>query len=233
MVVTLAALIASENQDTPFTIGLLGDWGSGKSNLMHLLKKNLKVRSDSERFYFADFNAWEYEHTDNITAGVAQEVLNGFFRKPEYKFTPNDKNTFYNVVINSANKIKYQCSYLFKRFSRLLWKLKVRVRFGCKENGLLIPITFLLSIAAGLYSINELITGYDGILDQKVPISLLAVSLFFILNYYKQILLIFDHPLTINLNSYLRLPNYMNHLGTVPMLKRHLRNLCEIIIPAK
>ncbi|MFB3138494.1 MAG: hypothetical protein ACE10B_04680, partial [Phycisphaerales bacterium] len=28
-------------------------------------------------FLFATFNAWQYEHTDDIRAGLAQEVVNG------------------------------------------------------------------------------------------------------------------------------------------------------------
>ena len=57
------------------TIGLLGDWGVGKSTLVHLLKNELVRRQDQQPFLFAEFNAWAYEHTDNLQADACPQVL--------------------------------------------------------------------------------------------------------------------------------------------------------------
>ena len=73
------ALVNFIDNDTyagEMTIGLLGKWGSGKSTLIALLREQL-VTSKSNQWLFAEFNAWEYEHADNIQAGVAQEAING------------------------------------------------------------------------------------------------------------------------------------------------------------
>jgi len=59
-----------------FTVALLGDWGEGKSTMMKLLEKRLKENHPG-RFDFATFDAWEYENTDNIAAGLSQEVVKG------------------------------------------------------------------------------------------------------------------------------------------------------------
>ena len=68
-------LAAKENIDHQ-TIGLLGDWGAGKSTFIKLLKSALAERSTA-KFLFAEFNAWEYEHTDHMQAGIAREALKG------------------------------------------------------------------------------------------------------------------------------------------------------------
>lgn len=192
LVDSIAAMIASPKQDTPFTIGLLGDWGSGKSNVLHLLRKSLIEREDSDRFYFADFNAWQYEHTDNMAAGVAQEVIKGLL----------DKKNFWQQT-------------------------GIRLRFGNKENGWLVPLIVVLLLVVAVYSFVMILL--DG---SRGWIAALGASGIILTGFIKRIFTILEHPLTAKINSYLKLPSYVDHLGTIPMLQRHLRFLCELIIPS-
>lgn len=76
LVNAMADILAAEKNTEHQTIGLLGDWGAGKSTFIKLLKSVLEERSTAE-FLFAEFNAWEYEHTDHMQAGVAREALKG------------------------------------------------------------------------------------------------------------------------------------------------------------
>lgn len=48
-----------ENTNTPITIALQGEWGSGKTSLMNSLKKNLSD-SDNSNFHSIWLNTWEY-----------------------------------------------------------------------------------------------------------------------------------------------------------------------------
>ena len=191
LVNAMADIIASPGQDTPFTIGLLGDWGSGKSNVMHLLRNKLGARADYERFYFADFNAWEYEHTDNMAAGVAQEVLKGFLER---------KTTWEKFVIK--------------------WK------FGKLENGVLLPL-ILLSVF--VVAVTSLIMIFQG--ESQGWVAAFGVAGVIIAGFIKQIFTILEHPLTAKVNNYLKLPSYAVHLGTIPILKKHLKILSALIIP--
>lgn len=195
LVQSLASMIASPKQETPFTIGLLGDWGSGKSNVMYLLRKALKSREDKRRFYFADFNAWQYEHTDNMAAGVAQEVLSG-------------------IIDNKS----------------IGEKLKIRWEFGIKENGKKTPIA--LSVLAFILIVSFIVlfssTSSGWVIGSIVS---LILSLGFLATLIKKATLILGHPFTTKVNSYLKLPSYADHLGTIPMLQRHLQTLCNIVIP--
>lgn len=79
---SLAKMFLHTKDMEGFTVALLGEWGEGKSTVMRLVRKELK----KQPFEFAEFNAWEYEHTDNIAAGLAQEVLKGLlkFKKAAY-----------------------------------------------------------------------------------------------------------------------------------------------------
>ncbi|HXQ37245.1 MAG TPA: P-loop NTPase fold protein, partial [Anaerolineales bacterium] len=67
---TLAAIRYSE---PPFTWGIYGDWGSGKTSLMKLIKgrmetdlKNPEPSSQEALHIPVWFNAWEYENELNI-----------------------------------------------------------------------------------------------------------------------------------------------------------------------
>jgi len=75
LVDTLATILAAPNNHHHQTIGLLGHWGIGKSTVINLLKERLLKDHQEQPFLFAEFNAWEYEHTDNVQAGIAQEMI--------------------------------------------------------------------------------------------------------------------------------------------------------------
>jgi hypothetical protein len=84
----LAKNLAHEKNRDSRTIGLLGDWGSGKTTFVNMLKNEL-IKSDSvQPFIFGDFNAWSYEHTDNIQAGVAQELIKALTSSPDFSNQP-------------------------------------------------------------------------------------------------------------------------------------------------
>ncbi|RZA01920.1 MAG: hypothetical protein EOO68_10010, partial [Moraxellaceae bacterium] len=72
LVNTLAEFLAHPKNNHHLTIGLLGDWGVGKSSVVQLLKRRILESHAEQPFLFAEFNAWAYEHTNNLQAGIAQ-----------------------------------------------------------------------------------------------------------------------------------------------------------------
>ncbi len=193
LVEALAAMLADPAQHTPFTLALLGDWGAGKSSLMHLLRKRLLQRADQARFRFATFNAWAYEHTDNMAAGLAQEVLKG-------------------LVAELG-----------------LWaRLRLRFAFAWHEYGgqflmALLGLGFLLGTSA-LLGVTAVTTEEARLLAGAGSVGAFGLLLYIWLRFKD----IYQHPLASELNSYLRLPQYLEHLGLVPVLQRHIRTLCAL-----
>lgn len=82
----LASVIASSDVEPPLSVGVFGDWGSGKSFFMNLLKTDIArlAEDDSRRpdgcrqycEYIAsvDFNAWDYAETD-LWASLVQSIF--------------------------------------------------------------------------------------------------------------------------------------------------------------
>lgn len=63
----------------PLTVGLLGDWGSGKSSLMRITRQELlKIRDYGEspsRYLCVEFSPWQYEDYDDVKVALMTTVL--------------------------------------------------------------------------------------------------------------------------------------------------------------
>ncbi len=49
-----------------FTIGVFGDWGTGKTTLMRLIQKQLQEKNDETKMVTVWFNAWRYEREEQF-----------------------------------------------------------------------------------------------------------------------------------------------------------------------
>ncbi|NNN32187.1 AAA family ATPase [Streptomyces sp. S3(2020)] len=61
----LARVIVSEATETPFTVGIFGPWGSGKSSLLRMIAETLEA-DYPERTIRVDFNPWVYRNEPNM-----------------------------------------------------------------------------------------------------------------------------------------------------------------------
>lgn len=79
-VAMLATVIADEKTPLPLSIGLFGEWGSGKSTFMGLLREQVRTLADSgsprylRHIRQIGFNAWNYADT-NLWASLGQEIF--------------------------------------------------------------------------------------------------------------------------------------------------------------
>lgn len=69
----IADIVLRAAAATPFTLGIQGGWGTGKSSLMQLVRRHVEARSD-KRVRVAWFNAWTAEGT-NALAALIRSVL--------------------------------------------------------------------------------------------------------------------------------------------------------------
>ena len=65
----------------PLTVGLLGDWGSGKSSLMRITRQELTGDGDGDedgsrsRYVCVDFSPWQYEDYHDVKVALMSTVL--------------------------------------------------------------------------------------------------------------------------------------------------------------
>lgn len=71
----LAELVLSSHASTPFTVGIEGTWGQGKSSLMERVEAELKRRAPAGRVETVKFNAWTAGDGD-VLEGLVRSVIN-------------------------------------------------------------------------------------------------------------------------------------------------------------
>ncbi len=191
----IANILSADKNKQHLTIGLLGDWGSGKSFLLKLIKQQLPtpvphLYSDGVGFLYGEFNAWAYEHTDNIQAGVTQEAVTAL----------TGELSFIRKLILTV---------------RFAWRLK-------KPYLILSILLPMLIILLGWYVTKEGLdfAGLDGLLG--------LVGLGSLAGWIAVLKDIIPHPFARKLHTYLRLPTYGKHLGTIPIMQEQLKVLSDI-----
>ena len=219
LVQTLADMLSYPGQALPMTIALLGDWGSGKSTVLYQLKVALESIRDSEReldrkgraedrkprarYLFAEFNAWEYEQTDSMRAGLAQEVVKGLTRGMGWwrKF---------GLALRRASKAH------FLEF----WQ----------TVGALVLALIGVWLGISLVSPDDLQKAIEGtqLAKELGGTGIVGASFYVLSNVWRSARRLLEHPMASQMNTYLKLPNYGKHLGDVPVIKHELESLCEM-----
>ena len=74
----LARMVLMAESKPPLTIGIYGEWGSGKSALMHLIRKELENEQKARNLPLlsVEFNAWEHAGNEQkLWAGLSQAIV--------------------------------------------------------------------------------------------------------------------------------------------------------------
>ncbi len=85
----------------PSCIGLYGDWGSGKSSLMHMCKRQLEEQNDGTICLL--FNGWLYESYDDAKTAILASILDGI---KENRELPNTALMILKGLYDSIDKFK-------------------------------------------------------------------------------------------------------------------------------
>ncbi len=72
IVADTAAQLIRDSGNEPLSIGISGNWGSGKSSLVKMIGESLK--EDEEKYLFLEFNAWLYQGFDDAKMALLQSV---------------------------------------------------------------------------------------------------------------------------------------------------------------
>lgn len=224
-------------------IGLLGEWGSGKSTVLDLLKQRLKELNTEQPFIFGEFNAWAYEHTDNIQAGVAQEMINAITGSPDVL------HPLYAPTISFFEKLKtILSSDVRKLFAAILnaipvssnmslrWfgeRCALTIRFAYKVHPIELLKILLLLLVAAMPWFSEWFQGLiefsESPSNKSSWIWTGGVFLYALREFGKLII----SPQAKELLTYLRLPSYAEHLGTIPVMRKHICTLCKLRLKEK
>ncbi|MDY7107630.1 MAG: P-loop NTPase fold protein [Planctomycetota bacterium] len=192
----LAAMFDSNRQDTPFTLALLGDWGAGKTSVMSLVQDELRKRRPGGRFAFVWFNAWRYENTDSVPAGLAQEVLRGIEADASY-------------IGRWCLRGQFAWSRLHRVVGRLLW-LIVFLLVAAHLFVWLVP-SVVVAMFGQLTTLK--VVGLAGVIG--------AIGVI-----YRIVDEFVAHPATRQFADAVNLPKHDKELGLLPVLRGQIESAC-------
>ena len=80
--------ISKDDKLSPATIGVYGDWGSGKSSLMKMVKKNLDA---DDKTLTVEFNGWLYEGYEDAKTSLCGTILDEMLKHEKRFAKAKDK----------------------------------------------------------------------------------------------------------------------------------------------
>ena len=208
LVAGLARILSSHENKGHLTVGLFGHWGSGKTRVIDLLRKEL-VNPDPEsppldnQFQYCEFNAWSYEHSKNIQAAMAHEVFQSLTSIPARN---GDLHPF-------ASQLKHR------------WTTTTRFILKKHPKRLVWLTVLLVFSSASLVSLSATEPG-DLLASLTRWQSLLPIAALF--EFFRSLRNVLARPLTKEMMSYLKLPNYAEHIGLVPEMASDIRLMCDV-----
>lgn len=72
LVAAVTSIVKNKNLH-PATVGIYGDWGSGKSSLMHMVRS--KIESGDDKIMAIQFNGWLFESYDDAKSALMGTIL--------------------------------------------------------------------------------------------------------------------------------------------------------------
>lgn len=64
--------VVTNDKNLPITVGLYGDWGSGKSSILKILEEQLNKEDDTVVVYF---DGWSFESFDDAKMALIQGIV--------------------------------------------------------------------------------------------------------------------------------------------------------------
>lgn len=160
----LRSLIEADHNHPPYSIGLLGSWGTGKSTIKSLYLNDLEDdttiesqgKKRNERIKAITFNAWRFGGSSDIKRALLRHVFLGLGGSDQTL-----KDEIYNQIKSDFLKPRTWKDIWFEVYEKVVWNL--------------IPITVFLVILCLMLWITKSLLGIDD--PTTIGIISLALSL--------------------------------------------------------
>ncbi|MCP5002827.1 MAG: SUMF1/EgtB/PvdO family nonheme iron enzyme [Planctomycetes bacterium] len=153
---------AALHTDSPITIGVFGNWGSGKTSLMRLMREIVNSEGQGDDVAVAVwFNAWQYEREEHLIVPLIATIARDIKKKHAQL-----ENLCQNGKVDKGLEImKAGCKKVHDALRSVLYGVSMKGKLG-------VPLLGELEISA---SMKDIIERYESVTQD----TLMARSLYF------------------------------------------------------
>lgn len=125
--------VATNENNLPITIGLYGDWGSGKSSVLKILANQLSEDQETIVIYF---DGWAFESFDDAKIAIIQGIVDELEKSEKFFEKVKDKrDDFVKAFVKLKNSINWM------RLLKVTAKSAIPILSASATSGLsLIPL---------------------------------------------------------------------------------------------
>ena len=146
---SLLKSVVTNEKNLPITIGLYGDWGSGKSSVLEILKEQLK---DDEETVVVYFDGWTFESFDDAKIALIQGIVDELEKNKKFLSKVGD-----GLSDLKDDFVKLKDSINWMRLLKATAKMVVPTIAAFSTGGASIIPTIALALKDNQKSLNNII----------------------------------------------------------------------------
>lgn len=143
--------VVTNVKNLPITIGLYGDWGSGKSSVLKILEKELEEDKDSIVIYF---DGWTFESFDDAKLALIQGIVDELEKSEKFKEKVKDKA---EDIKNAFSKLKKSINWM--RILKVTAKSAIPVLSASMTGGLSVIPMLISAFQEHKDNLTDILTG--------------------------------------------------------------------------
>ncbi len=143
--------VVTNVKNLPITIGLYGDWGSGKSSVLKILEKELEEDKDSIVIYF---DGWTFESFDDAKLALIQGIVDELEKSEKFKEKVKDKA---EDIKNAFSKLKKSINWM--RILKVTAKSAIPVLSASMTGGLSVIPMLISAFQEHKDDLTDILTG--------------------------------------------------------------------------
>lgn len=148
--------VVTNEKNLPITIGLYGDWGSGKSSILKILEEQLNNENDAVVIYF---DGWSFESFDDAKMALIQGIVDALEDDKKFFDKVGDElSESYKSLKSAFSKVRKSINWM--RVLKVTTKTALPIASAIATGGASLIVSALLSaFYDNKDNLNELLTG--------------------------------------------------------------------------
>lgn len=143
--------VVTNVKNLPITIGLYGDWGSGKSSVLKILEKELEEDENSIVIYF---DGWTFESFDDAKLALIQGIVDELEKSEKFKEKVKDKA---EDIVKAFSKLKKSINWM--RILKVTAKSAIPVLSASMTGGLSVIPMLISAFQEHKNDLADILTG--------------------------------------------------------------------------